>query len=424
MRVGPAANVARINTPETITALWEFANLNGISLDDIIERTAAAGVTIDGLLVKDAGIPQAAVTAHEAALTIGAASIAAVNAAVVTAHEAALTILEGQITDGSILARLAAAEVITGLYEFAHANGIKIDIITERTGAAGVTIDGVLLKDSIVDLRGLVAATSTAIMAGVTGDTTQRHEMDASGTHWWGPGNAALDTNLFRSLANTLATDDSLRVAGVLGLITDLITERTGAAGVTIDGVLLKDIAIQLVGKAAGGSTILLSDVTGDAQFRFLVSADGKHLWGDGAGAEDTNLYRRAAAILTTDGSLEVGGSLQPQGDIGLASRTVVLGAGENNNVATGIVTVQRLDADTNGANLITGFAGGRAGRVILVLNIGTTDTPTLGHENVGSAVANRLLLPLEANQPLSTSGGAWFWYDSTSSRWRMAHTT
>ncbi len=39
-----------------------------IFVDDIDESTAAAGVTIDGLLVKDSGIPAAAVTAHEAAI--------------------------------------------------------------------------------------------------------------------------------------------------------------------------------------------------------------------------------------------------------------------------------------------------------------------------------------------------------------------
>jgi len=56
MRVGPAANVARINVGETITALWTFAHANGISLDDIIERTLNAGVTIDGQLIQDGAV--------------------------------------------------------------------------------------------------------------------------------------------------------------------------------------------------------------------------------------------------------------------------------------------------------------------------------------------------------------------------------
>ena len=39
-----------------------------LKVDVIDEKDAAAGVTIDGLLIKDSGIPEAAVTAHEAAI--------------------------------------------------------------------------------------------------------------------------------------------------------------------------------------------------------------------------------------------------------------------------------------------------------------------------------------------------------------------
>lgn len=241
MRIGPAANVGRINVAENVSALWTFAHANGISLDDIIERTAAAGVTIDGLLVKDSGIPEAAVTAHEAALSIAGTQIPSLPVALVTAHEAALVILLSQIVDIELFARLADAESIVGLWTF-------------------------------------------------------------------------------------------------------------------ISGV-------------------------------------------------------------------NVSGALDLSGDLELSERTVVLGAGANDDVATGIETVQRLDADTNGANLITGFAGGRAGRMILVVNIGTTDSPTLAHEHVGSVAANRLLLPLEAGRTLSSSGGAWFMYDDAVSRWRMVRT-
>lgn len=47
-----------------------YCPFNGpIQLNTIAEYTADAGVTIDGLLIKDGGIPEAAVTAHEAAIT-------------------------------------------------------------------------------------------------------------------------------------------------------------------------------------------------------------------------------------------------------------------------------------------------------------------------------------------------------------------
>lgn len=55
---------------------------------------------------------------------------------------------------------------------------------------------------------------SRVIQAGISTDTTQRFSMEASGKMEWGAGGAsARDTNLYRSAANVLKTDDSLEVA-------------------------------------------------------------------------------------------------------------------------------------------------------------------------------------------------------------------
>jgi hypothetical protein len=57
------------------------------------------------------------------------------------------------------------------------------------------------------------ATTTDLISSRVTGDTQDRFEIDTDGTHNWGPGGStAPDVNLYRSAANTLATDDSLNV--------------------------------------------------------------------------------------------------------------------------------------------------------------------------------------------------------------------
>ena len=91
--LGQALDVAG---DQTITGLWSFSHAAGLKTNTITERTATSGVTIDGLQIKDAGLPEAAVTAHEAALII----------------------LESQIVDGSILARVGASESITGAWSF------------------------------------------------------------------------------------------------------------------------------------------------------------------------------------------------------------------------------------------------------------------------------------------------------------------
>jgi len=46
-----------------------------IFCDNLSESTTDAGITIDGLLIKDSGIPEASVTAHEGALTVTASQV-------------------------------------------------------------------------------------------------------------------------------------------------------------------------------------------------------------------------------------------------------------------------------------------------------------------------------------------------------------
>ena len=174
MKITLGPNVTRAGIDETITGLWSFANVLGLLTDVIGERTAAAGVNVDGLLVKDAGIPEAAVTAHEAALAI----------------------LESQITDGAILARLAADEAVTGDWTF--------DV--------GLNVGGQ------IDSLDRAIETDQVLRSRVTGDGVNRFLIQVGGKLFWGDGTAASDTNLYRSAASTLRTDDSLVVGNTLFL--------------------------------------------------------------------------------------------------------------------------------------------------------------------------------------------------------------
>lgn len=75
--------------------------------------------------------------------------------------------------------------------------------------------------------------------------------------------------------------------------------------GIVTGGVDVTNLNFE---RAAAGDDILTSKVTGDAASRFVIDADGRLLFGGGAGAGDTNLYRSAADQLTTDDRLNVGG--------------------------------------------------------------------------------------------------------------------
>lgn len=74
------------------------------------------------------------------------------------------------------------------------------------------------------------------------------------------------------------------------------------------DGAVI--IEDQLVSRAAGAvtDTAFAANITGDSNFRFKVTRDGKIWWGPGNAGQDTNLYRDAADRLRTDDDLVVAG--------------------------------------------------------------------------------------------------------------------
>lgn len=96
------------------------------------------------------------------------------------------------------------------------------------------------------------------------------------------------DTNLYRVAAGMLKTDGALQFA-------------PGATNVPLQ-------TLQTAGLVAFYNRLLLAD----ANAAFQIHGDGKHAWGPGGATPvDTNLYRSAAAILKTDGALEVFGTVK-----------------------------------------------------------------------------------------------------------------
>lgn len=80
--------------------------------------------------------------------------------------------------------------------------------------------NGFIVHDSSIVVE-RAATTDSAYRARKDGDTNSRYLQMADGKQVWGDGTAAGDTNLYRSAANTLATDDNLSVAGALSVSGD-----------------------------------------------------------------------------------------------------------------------------------------------------------------------------------------------------------
>lgn len=88
-----------------------------------------------------------------------------------------------------------------------------------------------------IKVEGASSASSQAIAAVVDGDSQNRIQIDAGGKVTWGDGSSAGDTNLYRSGADALKTDDTLEAAS--GLIT---LTTTGAPTASLsDGALAID---------------------------------------------------------------------------------------------------------------------------------------------------------------------------------------
>lgn len=117
---------------------------------------------------------------------------------------------------------------------------LSVDTISEHTSTAGVTVDGVLVKDSSIALAdGLVSNLSLKLGAdknnGIYGVS---------------------DTQIGIAVEGTLVAG-----ADSSGLFTGNIAEQVGDAGVTVDGLLIKDGGINPSGETATSGVLYTGSI-------------------------------------------------------------------------------------------------------------------------------------------------------------------
>lgn len=140
------------------------------------------------------------------------------------------------------------------------------------------SISGVKTFTSAPILQAGAAATIVA-NARVTGDTVSRLTVGADGKLSWGAGGStATDVTLSRNSVGLLNVGGGLQTQNATGTATT--------------------------------ATSFASNIVGDTFDRLRVYGDGKHEWGTGAAARDTNLYRAGVGLLKTDTALTVVGQL------------------------------------------------------------------------------------------------------------------
>jgi hypothetical protein len=165
--------------------------------------------------------------------------------------------------------------VVVLVAQKAAANGVATLDATTKIPLAQIPTDAAVMHlagaETVTGVKTYQAGAGSALWAWrTTGDNNNRLQADTSGQLSWGPGNAVPDAFMLR--VNV----------GLMRMIGGLESQR-----------------------AAVTDTGFATNLTGDTFDRFRAYADGKHEWGSGAVARDTNLYRPSADFLKTDDKFE-----------------------------------------------------------------------------------------------------------------------
>lgn len=162
------------------------------------------------------------------------------------------------------------------------------------------------------------AGGSPFLVARASGDANNRFYVANDGTVLWGDGTAAQDTNLYRSAANTLKTDDQFQAA--LNVVAAVGSSDQVNVGVATGGGKITFGSAQDTNLYRSSADTLKTDDSfiaygvytqyGTAS-AIALSNDGKIYFHSSA---DTNLYRSAANTLKTDDNLHVVGNLTLDG--------------------------------------------------------------------------------------------------------------
>ena len=105
-----------------------------------------------------------------------------------------------------------------------------------------------------------------------------------------------------------------------------------------------------------------------------------------------------------------------------LASQSVVTPTADMDDLAIGDASIIRIATDVDGRNL-SGFAGGAAGRVLIVINTSGVNALDIEEENIGSLAANRIAA-VDITSEIRPNGSVIFVYDGTASRWQIVANT
>lgn len=110
---------------------------------------------------------------------------------------------------------------------------------------------------NLLRARKFTTVSDTAVEIGVSGGATPNFTIDTGGKLNWSSGSATADTNLYRSAADTLKTDDSLIIVGSITAATPTFTGPTSITGsLTLSG----DLTVNGTTTTVNSTTLTVDD--------------------------------------------------------------------------------------------------------------------------------------------------------------------
>lgn len=314
------------------------------------------------------------------------------------------------------------------------------------TGATGQTGVPGFRGDDGDDGFSVVGPTGAAGAQGTTGDTGATGATGAPGLGWQGDdgdtgvgfvgrdgatgatGATGPSEPWLIPTDETITTDTNITDYALGSTTTRLIWDGTVATsfnGITggADGRVLfitnNDSALTL--------TIKTNSATeGTASRRFICPGDADFPLGPRESCvvvyDDTS--NRWRVIGRVSGTLGAPVSLPDDITVSLASATTT-----NDWAPAGFATASiiRVSDDDLPTTTVAGMGGGSDGRLVLIENVGVSGVNgpiAFTHEAGTSTSTKRFHLPGELTLTLQIGMSAWFWYDSTDTRWRASQAT
>ena len=196
--------------------------------------------------------------------------------------------------------------------------------------------------------------------------------------------------------AYTLTTNQTFAaLAAGLHVVFQVNATNTGTTTLNVDSLGAKPLRV------TAGAELVAGDIGINKTYRatYYTSNSGEWIIHSGVGS---------FVNVTATGSQFQTGVISP----------TQLTAGQDNYAPTGFASASVLRLDSNTAVIITGLAGGTAGRRITITNIGSFNI-TFASESASSTAANRIATVNSTNATIAPNATCDFWYDGTSSRWR-----